>query len=243
MRSLSASELLTIWERGVGQHPVEQALSVLSVWTGEPRESLAALSIGQRDARLFEIYEDLFGPLMEAFAECPACGERLEYSLTTHDLKQAASVPGREALKLDSGELSLLLRLPNSADLAAARECKGPEQARRMLAERCVVEAAQDGRPIPAQSLADSVVDEISSCLAAADPQAEVLVDVKCLACRQADRIVLAIEQFLWTKIAWLAKRLLREVDALARVYGWSEREILSLSAVRRERYLEMAAS
>jgi hypothetical protein len=32
----------------------------------------------------------------------------------------------------------------------------------------------------------------------------------------------------------------LREIDALARVYGWSEREILNLPARRRQTYLEL---
>ena len=112
-----------------------------------------------------------------------------------------------------------------------------------MLAERCVVQATQGDREIPAHSIPDAAVAAISLHLAQADPLAEVLVGLKCLECQHAAQIVLAIEQFLWTKIVWLAKRLLREVDVLARVYGWSEREILSLSAVRRDRYLEMAAS
>ena len=41
---------------------------------------------------------------------------------------------------------------------------------------------------------------------------------------------------------AW-AKRTLREVHTLASAYGWSEREILSMSAVRRALYLEMVQS
>jgi hypothetical protein len=31
----------------------------------------------------------------------------------------------------------------------------------------------------------------------------------------------------------------LREIDVIARAYGWSEREILGLSARRRQSYLE----
>jgi hypothetical protein len=39
------------------------------------------------------------------------------------------------------------------------------------------------------------------------------------------------------------ARRILQQVDALARVYGWNEAEILSLSQKRRQRYLEFIAS
>jgi hypothetical protein len=43
-------------------------------------------------------------------------------------------------------------------------------------------------------------------------------------------------------KIDMLARRLLREVDALARVYGWSEAAILALPATRRQAYLEIVS-
>jgi hypothetical protein len=238
MRTLSASDLLTIWERGLGQNSVEQALYILGVWTGEVRENLAALSIGERDAMLFEIYEHLFGPDLEAFAECPACGQRLEYSLNTGNIRQANDGPKERAeLSLTLADLGLRLRLPNSLDLLAARECANPTEARRLLAERCVLEA------MLARSLPDNAIDAISSCLVQADPLAEVLVGMECVECHHSLQIMLAIEQFLWTKLSFLVKRLLREVDSLARVYGWSEREILSLSAARREMYLEMSAS
>jgi hypothetical protein len=36
---------------------------------------------------------------------------------------------------------------------------------------------------------------------------------------------------------------LLREIEALARAYGWSEREILDLSPQRRHTYLELVSA
>jgi hypothetical protein len=244
MRSLSASDLLAAWERGAGRPPTEQALYLLAVCTGEPCEDLASLSIGQRDAKLFEIYERLFGPELAAFVECSKCGERLEYRLSARDLMQPVNSPeDSDGLSLILGEFSLCLRLPTSRDLIAAQDCINVMQARRLLAERCVVEARRDDREITAQEITEATIDKISSRLAAADPQAETLVDLKCLACNHVEQIVFAIEQFLWAKIACLAKRLLREVDILARTYGWSEQEILSLSAVRREQYLELVTS
>jgi hypothetical protein len=229
MRSLSASELLTVWERGVGRNSVEQALSLLAAASGEPWEELAALPIGERDARLFLLYEHLFGPNLEAFAECSRCGARLEYSLRVADLlPHAAAGPVSELL---CEGRAIHLRLPDSADLLAIRKCGDESQGRRLLAERCA----------DAALLTDRDVDAISTHLAQADPRAEVLVDLECPACGCAVRVMLAIEQFLWPKISWLAKRLLREVHVLARAYGWAEHDILSMSAVRRSRYLEWA--
>ncbi len=231
MRSLSASELLTVWERGVGRSSLEQSLSLLAAAGGEPWDQLAALPVGERDARLFALYEHLFGPALDAFAECSRCGERLEYSVGIADLLPEA--PVAPLPEIACGGRTLRLRVPNSADLLAIRECGDESQARRLLAERC---AGAEAPP-----LTDLDIDAISAYVAQADPRAEVLIDLSCPACGHGMQVMLAIEQFLWPKISWLAKRLLREVHVLARAYGWAEQDILSMSAVRRSRYLEWA--
>jgi hypothetical protein len=242
MRSLSASELLEVWERGLGQPPVERALILLSACGTEPGESLPALSIGERDARLTALYERLFGEKLHSFAECPQCAERLEYSVSTRELAAAPAGAGGD-LDLVCGELALRLRLPNSLDLRAVRECSDVATARRKLAERCVLEAVRNGDRVPADALQDPIVEQIALRLSEADPRAEALIDLTCSACRHRWQVVLDIERFLWSKIGVLAKRLLREVHILAQAYGWREADILSLSAVRRQFYLEMAVA
>lgn len=241
MRSLSASELLEVWERGAGEHSVDRALTLLSACCGESRTTLAGLSIGWRDARLLEIYECLFGASLEAFAECPECGERLEYRLSVGEL---ASPPATEEtpLMLETEEISLRLRLPNSLDLRAVSGCSDVEAARKLLLERCVVEV-EGATGMQLGNLPEATLDKIASCLAKADPQAETLVDLTCCACRHSWQVLLEIEIFLWVKITALAKRLLREVHALAQAYGWREHDILALTARRRQAYLEMAES
>lgn len=240
MRSLSAAQLIEVWERGMNEHSIDRALTLLSACCDESRTALADLSIGRRDARLIEVYERLFGPELEAFAQCTACGERLEYRLSTRELSLPAQEP--EPLTVEVENTSFHLRLPNSADLRAASRARDLEGARRILLERCVVEtlgpheANLDAWP-------DATVEKISCCLAAADPQSETLIDLTCCACRHGWQVLLDIEGFLWAKISALARRLLREVHALARAYGWREHDILAMSAVRRQAYLEMAGA
>ena len=48
------------------------------------------------------------------------------------------------------------------------------------------------------------------------------------------------IASFFWSEIHSWAQRALREVATLARAYGWREADILSMSARRRQAYLEM---
>jgi hypothetical protein len=75
------------------------------------------------------------------------------------------------------------------------------------------------------------------------DPQAEMLLDLSCPTCGHAWQAVFEIVTFLWTEIRVRARRLLREVDALARAYGWAEGDILAMSEARRGLYLQMALS
>ena len=60
-------------------------------------------------------------------------------------------------------------------------------------------------------------------------------------ACGGAWQGVLEVIDFLWAEIRTRARRLLQEIDALARAYGWREAEILALSDARRGLYVQMA--
>jgi hypothetical protein len=77
--------------------------------------------------------------------------------------------------------------------------------------------------------------------LAAMDPQAEILLDLVCPACGHTWLGVFEIVTFLWSEIRARARRLLQEVDALARAYGWREADVLRMSETRRGLYLQMA--
>jgi hypothetical protein len=232
-------EWLAIWEESAGQPPVERAIVLLSACCGASREEIARLSIAARDRGLFAIHQLCFGPILDAFAQCPACGDALEYSLRIDDFTTQSG--GELPLQVEKDGVSVAIRLPNSIDLRAVSNCGDLGRAGRILLERCVVSAKVDEVDVPAETLSADVIDAISSRLAAADPLAEVLIDLTCIACRHQWQVLLDVERFLWAKITALAKRLLLEVHALASAYGWTEREILSLGHARRRKYLEMA--
>jgi hypothetical protein len=76
--------------------------------------------------------------------------------------------------------------------------------------------------------------------MAAADPLAEILLSFDCPNCGACFQESLDLASFLWAEVEDRARRMLREVHALASAYGWSEAQILSLGPARREIYLEM---
>jgi hypothetical protein len=83
-------------------------------------------------------------------------------------------------------------------------------------------------------------LDEAGDELAKADPMAETRVNLNCAECGEQWEETLDVAAWLWTEIESQARRLVGEVHLLASAYGWSEAEVLSLSAQRRSLYLEM---
>ena len=73
-----------------------------------------------------------------------------------------------------------------------------------------------------------------------ADPQADVQLALACPGCRHEWSAPFDIATFFWSELKARAEMLLREVHELAAAYGWSENEILGLSAARRAAYLEI---
>jgi hypothetical protein len=114
--------------------------------------------------------------------------------------------------------------------------------ARRELLARCLVSAQQAGSAVQAPDLPPQIEARVSAALAEYDPQAEILLTLRCASpsCQHQWEALFDIATYFWTELGARARRLFQEVDALARVYGWRESEILAMSAVRRRQYLNL---
>lgn len=242
MRPLSAHDLLGVWEAGEDHHPLDRALVLLAGACPELTwDELAALSVGQRDSRLFTLREWTSGPRLNGFVECPRCTERLEFDVAVADLRAEQPNAEEETWELVVDDMTLRFRLPDSRDLAAILDCRDPGEARDLLVRRCVHEAGRDGAPVAVGELSDEVTARLARRIAECDPQAEVLLDLRCPTCDHAWQAHFDIVTFLWAEVAAQAKRLLGEVHILARAYGWREADVLGMSARRRQFYIEMA--
>lgn len=244
MRGLSASELLDIWERGLTASPIQKALIILASACPEKSvKELSRLSIGNRDALLIDVLENNFGHILACAAACPGCGEKLELTLRSDDLKAPKPDPQQIGTDIKIDEYEVRFRLPDSLDLSAAALCLDLSSARQVLIERCVLEAHRDGQSCKSSGLPQEVIDAISSRMEEMDPQANLQIDLTCPSCGIKWSSPFDIMPFLWVKVDAWAKRTLREVHLLASSYGWSEAEILAMSQWRRQAYLEMIGS
>jgi hypothetical protein len=244
VRTLSAADLLDLADRAEGLHPVDRALAMLRAAMAECTwDELARLSLGERDALLLQLRRATFGEALSAYAECPACGERLEFSIDCGTL-QAHEEPEDEAPllgELACGDYRIGLRRLDSRDLAAIAGCADVEQARAVLLARCITRIDGPRELARAEDLPREALEQVLTAIERNDPPAEVLLDLTCPACRHAWQAQLDIGRFMWTEVGARARRLLGEVDAIARAYGWRESEILGLSERRRAAYVELA--
>lgn len=242
MAALSPRAVLDIWEASTDDSVTAQALALLAAgFPGVGREELAGLPLGERDRRLLALRAETLGETLEARSRCPRCAEPLELTLEAGELlggERPAHTGEAEELQLSG--LAVRLRAPNSADLLAAERRGSLDEARRCLLERCVSEARRAGEPVAVGELAAAESQALSEALATLDPWAEVRLSLKCPACRHPWQELFDIASFFAAELAVLAGRLLCEVHALARGYGWREADVLAMNARRRQAYLEL---
>ncbi|MGW0762317.1 hypothetical protein ACWD1Y_38585 [Streptomyces sp. NPDC002814] len=163
---------------------------------------------------------------------------------TSHDgpadaRQPGAALPAERLVRVSEGGWEVEFRLPGVADLTAAARAADP---RGELIARCLVSAAYAGEVRAADALPAPVQHRIAEAVEAADPGADVTLNVACPECGQATRAELDIASYLWTELDAWARDVLLDVHLLATAYGWSEPEILALSPLRRRYYLELCA-
>jgi hypothetical protein len=243
MRPLSAAELLTAWEDGLADTPWGRALSLLVAACPESsREEIATLSIGERDGRLFTLREWAFGSQLASVTHCVSCGDRVEWTIDVADLRSAGQAGESGDLSLEVDGWYVNFRLPNTHDVAAASQYRSPAEAQQALLELSIREARLGDREIAVSALPAEVVEAVARRMAEADPQSEVQLELTCPACGKRWPALFDIGSFFWSEINAWAQRLLTEVHALARAYGWREAEIINLSPWRRQFYLNLVS-
>lgn len=230
MQPLSATNLLRVWEAGNALNLPQRALALLAAANpGIPTDTLARLTLGERDAQLIDLRVLCFGSAITAVATCPACGERVELQFDAAALRAPAA--GSDAVFCIAGdEGELHFRAVNSLDVLALSNESGNDP-KRALAARCVIDHAG--------ALTDAQVNAIAAALREADSQAEVSIALTCPACRHEWQSLFDIALFFWREIDVWAQRTLDDVHALAAAYHWREDDILAMSAWRRQQYLQ----
>jgi len=233
MMHLSRQQLLELWERAVKRHPLDRALLLMAAARpGETLQQLAEVPIGERDQALLALRCANFGPRLLAYVDCPTCSTRLEFVLDGEALycEHAPTCIEADGIRV---------RPPNSRDLALALKQHDLESAVHCLARRCVM--SDHGQPD--QDLPLEEIDRVEAVLVEADSAADIVLNFSCEECGHDWQSVFDIGGYLWQEIDAHACRLLNDIHILARTYGWTERDVLSLSDERRAAYINMVTA
>jgi hypothetical protein len=236
MQHAGNAMLLTLWEGGQTRHPIDRAL-LLCAWARPDvaPEQLAQLPLGTVNAALLHMRAALFGPELELQLDCDHCGEELELHLTTGQLLAQAPQVHDAPTPIDIRGYAF--RLPDSRDLAAIALQQDADAAALELLERCCV-----GRPDDGGALGD-LLTQAELQLEAADPLADMRLDVACNACSRRSHAAIDVGALVWNDLQHHVRELLAQVHVLARTYGWSESDVLGLSPARRTAYLNLATA
>ncbi len=197
------------------------------------------MSIGGRDALLFEVYTELCGPDVSCETVCLSCGERLEFSFRIFEIYTPNAARSAIIFPFQAGNFDGQFRLPTSADLLTLTD-RTPGAARAELVSKCLVSATPGVSDDCMEAMPPKVIDRISEEMGRADPQADIHLSLMCPACSNAWDAPFDIASFMWREIDTWARQVTQEVHWLATAYGWSEREILSMSQARRRAYIQL---
>jgi hypothetical protein len=263
MLTIPTAALLQAWERGHDASPGERGLILLAAAHPEvPAAALHGWSVGQRDAALLVLFEQLFGSRLAAQAECPRCSAALEMDFPVLTISAPAVKPTSNRFVLEYAGYRLTYRLPTAGDLAALGDggvvSGSANTGSKWLLRQCVLQVSErdqaaprdDGgmqqNPATAGALSvndlpgevmDALEGAIASTATTVDPLAEVELTLDCPECGFSWQSPFDIVSFLWSELDLWAKQMLSEIHILASNYGWSEADIVALSAQRRQHY------
>jgi hypothetical protein len=241
MQPSAASELLELWERAVAASPADRADILLAARLEAPPASLSA-----RNAALLLLRAWLFGRLQSLRCTCTRCASPVEFSVDCEilacELTPAGDTGQLHSLEADGFRLEF--RVPVAEDVRFASARASGDAFVEFLWRRCVTRCDRaDGTACDPASVPESVADALSRRMEALEPGAAVSFDVVCPECDARWSAQMDCGEVLWSEVQSRAERLLLEIDALARAYGWCEPEVLALSATRRAAYLQLVGA
>ncbi|SEP95800.1 hypothetical protein SAMN04487983_1002272 [Streptomyces sp. yr375] len=241
-RRLTEANVLEVWEGGLGGTPAARSLLLASV-AAPPGQDVADLPLSAVNALLLELRRGAFGDALPCAADCPQCGDSLDVTVGAEELRpcavgsDAGAGPSPATATLTTDGMTVTYRALTGRDVRAV-DATTP-RARRSLLRRCVVHVSP---PPVDDDLSEEVLEQVARLLPELDPGADTVLVLNCPQCAHRWEAALDIGDHLWTEVSGYARKLLHEVHSLARAYGWSEADVLSISPARRQFYLEASA-
>lgn len=217
------------------------------------------LLVGDREYLIVKLREMTFGPQVDAVIGCAnaLCGRPMDIAFSLANLglerrpvtqrffaqRLSPTVMSREG-DAAQGAAEMEFRLPTGADqeiLAPLFQADETRAVNQLLA-RCVrrIGACTQIDEATIARLSEDTRREIEAGMERLAPQVAIELDLICPECQTAFVTAFDFTAFFLAEMKANLRHLEREVHLLAWHYHWSEREILSLTRKRRQRYIKL---
>lgn len=227
----TAQDLLRLSEQASQATPTAWALAYLGIgYPGTRQELFLDLPIGMRDAHLMAVRQRHFPGELRAEPICANCDATFEISLTSQEIgfgMLPEPLAGFQEVEI-AGRV-IRVRPVTSVDLLAVERISDPEIAANRLSERVTEKPS---------NVSASDLDAALECV---DPTADIWITVACPECGKETKMAFDPVAYIAHEVRQAAHRLMSEVAEIARVFHWSEQDILALPDARRRFYLAEA--
>lgn len=252
MQPLAGLRLLEACEAARREPALLRPLTLLAAaLPGCERATLLDQPLGERNRALLALRALSFGPLLEGYAECRACGAPMTFQLAVDDALAGldACAAGAAGEWIEAG-FAWRLRQATTADLLAVARMPDDAAAEHELLCRCLSLSAMSAMSATSATSDTNEATDIAalpldSTTALAEfeqlhADAELHCALQCPQCGHAADHELDLADFVWREARHAARRLLADIHTLASHYGWSEAAIAAMSQARRDAYLEL---
>jgi len=166
---------------------------------------------------------------------CAECGEPFDIPIDFSILPIPAADRNASEADAETRFGRLRFRVPNCADQIAIVGDECERRAMRALVARCLATRECHLDSGWADELNDQDIESISEALETISPEVPWAVEAQCPTC--SHRHIIPIDATAWV---FRLDDPVSDVHEIANAYGWTEGDILSLSRVRRQRYLSL---
>jgi hypothetical protein len=202
----------------------------------EETEGLDACDLvaSDRDRLLAAVYKQAFGDRIESTLTCAHCSQPFDLDFSLHRL--IASIEERskadEWRSLGDGRFQnssgVKFRLPTGRDELELSTLNA-DKIEALLLQRCTEESEWRETPDAFEELIERVA-----------PLLDLELVARCVECGHQHTVQFDIQTYVLGAIVGERRRLLAEINRLARAYSWSLDEILSLRRSDRRQFVEL---
>jgi len=234
MGAPNAAQLIALWDRSSGATAHSRLERLLAAT--EPQAALDTDTLGARNRRLLALHAALSDAPLDARLRCAACQTDNEFAVPAEAILACPAPDRALRVRIGTGGGRRTFRLPLMADLHAVKGAPAADALARIV-EHCRV-GPGGGEPLDAAAL-----ERLAARFETLDPAALIVVDLNCAECKAALRASVDIAEFVAAAVDLVVDGLFRQIDAIARAYGWDEKAILALPESRRGTYVAMIAA